>query len=165
MSKESSKYLTVERGKTMKNKYFNDYPMNTSVEMESLLPARLLETLEEFDRVISPTPFVSTKANFPKINIKRKEDVYTVEVGLAGYKREEITAVIEGRNLIISHKKSDDVKEEEYFIKEMTKGSFKRIINIPNFINLENIESEFQNGVLKITMYVAEASKPKILKF
>ena len=84
---------------------------------------------------------------------------------MAGYKREEITAVIEGRNLIISHKKSDDVKEEEYFIKEMTKGSFKRIINIPNFINLENIESEFQNGVLKITMYVAEASKPKILKF
>ena len=76
-----------------------------------------------------------------------------VEVGLPGFKPEDVKVVVEDDKLVIEGKKEEkkEVKEENYYRKEIKKGSFRKVVHLPYVVNTEKAKAKLEEGILKIT--------------
>ncbi len=100
------------------------------------------------------------------LDILRDGDNVTVTANLPGVKPEDIDVTIEGGVLSI---KADTKTEEEredggYVARERRSGSFYRSLRLSEHVDTENVEPRYENGVLTITLPVAESKKVKHLK-
>jgi HSP20 family protein len=48
-----------------------------------------------------------------------------------------------------------------WLIKEIPSGTFERTITFPRPIDVNNIQTKFENGILTILLPVSEASRPR----
>jgi HSP20 family protein len=55
----------------------------------------------------------------------------------------------------------DDIKEENYHLRERRYGSFVRSVTLPMPVEANTIEAVYENGVLTLTLPKAEATKSK----
>lgn len=102
-------------------------------------------------------PEVSSKRPF--VNIREDEDQITLEMALPGVNKEDVDISTEKKQLIISKKKSEVEVKEDFKRKEFDYSSFERIFNIPNSINIAEINASFEAGILKITLPKKEDAK------
>lgn len=95
----------------------------------------------------------SSERFIPAVDVYDEEGNVIVEAPLAGINPEDVNVSIDNGVLSIEgeSEKSHEVDEEDYYRKEVRTGSFFRQISLPAQIDEENIEAEFQDGVLKIT--------------
>ncbi|MGH9794314.1 MAG: Hsp20/alpha crystallin family protein, partial [Candidatus Acidiferrales bacterium] len=56
------------------------------------------------------------------------------------------------------------VSEENYLRVERAYGSFSRSFALPNTVNAEQINAEYRNGVLTVTLPKREEAKPRQIK-
>ena len=112
-------------------------------------------------------PFVpAVKVNEMPIDVYEKDGKVFVEMPLAGYKPEEVNVEIEGNYLKVSGK-AEEKKEEKnknYYRKEVRKGSFERMINLPEGVSPDKGNAEFEDGLLKIVFPVESKRKEKVKK-
>ncbi len=104
---------------------------------------------EDFFPALLPTFKIS---DIP-VDIYETDKELVVEVGLPGFKSDEIKVHIEGDRLTISGQKEEkkEVKEENYYRKELRKGSFRKVILLPYKVDDEKGKAKFEEGILKIT--------------
>ncbi len=99
------------------------------------------------------------------LDIVRDGDNITVTANLPGVKPEDIDVTIEGG--VLSIKAETKVEEERedngYVVRERRSGSFHRSLRLSEHVDTENIEPRYENGVLTITLPVAESKKAKRL--
>ena len=100
------------------------------------------------------------------LDIVRDGDNVTVQASLPGVQPDDIDVTIEGGILTI---KADSKTEEEredggYVVRERRSGSFHRSLRLPDHVDTENVEPRYENGILTITLPVAESKKAKHLK-
>ncbi len=100
------------------------------------------------------------------LDIVRDGDNVTVKASLPGVQPDDIDVIIEGGVLTI---KADTKTEEErkdggYVVRERRAGSFHRALRLADNVDAEKIEPRYENGVLTITLPVAESKKAKHLK-
>jgi len=100
------------------------------------------------------------------LDIVRDGENVTVTANLPGVKPEDIDVTIEGGVLSI---KADTKVEEEredagYVVRERRSGSFHRSLRLSEHVDADNVEPRYENGVLTITLPVAESKKAKHLK-
>ncbi|MEM5782556.1 MAG: Hsp20/alpha crystallin family protein, partial [Candidatus Aenigmatarchaeota archaeon] len=71
------------------------------------------------------------------VDIYETDKELIVEVGIPGAKSEDIKVRVEEDKLIVEGKKEEkkEVKEKNYYRKEMKKGEFKRVITLPYEVN------------------------------
>lgn len=100
------------------------------------------------------------------IDIYQTPNEVVVKAALPGIKPEEVDISIVGDTLTIKgeHKEEYKVKDEDYFLRELSYGSFSRTLTLPVSVNSERSEAVFENGVLTLTMPKAEEVKPKQIK-
>jgi HSP20 family protein len=101
----------------------------------------------------------------PAIDIFEKKDKFIVKAELPGMKQKDIDVSLSGNNLIIKGKKNteSEVKEQDYYRSERTYGSFFRSIPLPSSISANEIEANFEDGVLEISIpKMAELKQNKI---
>jgi HSP20 family protein len=86
-----------------------------------------------------------------KSDIYEKDGVYTVEVDIPGFKKENVKVDYDDGYLKISGKR-EEVKEENtnYLHKERFSGEFSRSYYIGN-IDESSIKAKFEDGTLKVT--------------
>ena len=100
--------------------------------------------------------------NFPamppmrcKVDIRETNENYILDVELAGFEKEEIKIDINGDNLTISAEHSSKIdegsKNDNYIRRERSFGKYQQSFDISNVIS-ENIEAEYKNGVLTVTL-------------
>lgn len=97
-------------------------------------------------------------------NIKKTKDGYEMELALPGFKKSEITVYREGNILNISAKMSDkDQDKTEVVAGQKLPGSVSRSFQLNDETDKENISSQFENGLLKVSLPYNKkiASKPK----
>ena len=99
------------------------------------------------------------------LDIVRDGDAVTVKASLPGVLPEDIDVTIEGGVLTI---KADTKVEEErkdggYVVRERRAGSFHRSLRLSEHVDTDNVEPRYENGVLTITLPVAESKKAKRL--
>jgi len=90
----------------------------------------------------------------PKVNTRETEDNYHIEVELAGVKKENVDIKVDGNLLTISGERNirDDVKDEDYHKVESKYGLFSRSFTLPEKVDIGNIQAEFENGMLEVTI-------------
>lgn len=88
-----------------------------------------------------------------KCDIYEKENNYFLEADIPGFKKDEINIEAEDGYLTITASKNNEKEEEDknYLRRERHFASYKRQFYLGN-IDEENIEAEFSEGTLKITI-------------
>ncbi|MGA2618828.1 MAG: Hsp20/alpha crystallin family protein [Thermoguttaceae bacterium] len=115
------------------------------------------------------TDGVKSKANFPPLDAYTTNDGHlVVKTTVAGYPPEQINVQIlpEGVLEISGTSKTNGEKSaEQYHIRELSYGSFKRQLRLPENIEGEPV-AELKDGILTLTfkLQLPEEKKPEVRK-
>lgn len=99
----------------------------------------------------------------PKVDIFGEEGQIVLKAELPGVDKDNISIDVNGRMLTVKGERSADneVKEDNYYMRERSYGKFERSFTLPAETDLEQIKAEYKDGVLKLNIPKAESSKPK----
>jgi HSP20 family protein len=97
------------------------------------------------------------------LDVAEQEDKYIVKASVPGIKPEDVEITLTDKVLTIKGETKDEqeVKEENYHLRERRFGSFMRSLALPNSVDADKIEAVNEHGVLTLTLPKAEAVKPK----
>lgn len=96
----------------------------------------------------------------PKANIISKDDHYAIELALPGFKKEDIEITLNKDELIVASKEIQP-EETNYTLREYDYSNFTRRFLLPDNIEKNKIDASFLNGILSISLFIAEEAKPK----
>lgn len=106
----------------------------------------------------------STNTAFPPVNvIRHNDDTYIIEVAVAGYARNELSAEIHDNTLTITgEKKGED--ERRYLVKGIAGRTFKRSFLVADTVVVR--DATLVDGILSITLVnvIPETKKPRVLE-
>ncbi|MCL7764610.1 Hsp20/alpha crystallin family protein [Polaribacter sp. Z014] len=105
----------------------------------------------------------NTGITLPKVNIKETADSFIVEMAVPGLKKSDFHIDLDNQVLSISTetKKESEHKEDNYTRREFGYSSFKRTFNLPETVNDEKINANYDNGILNILLPKKEEAKQK----
>jgi HSP20 family molecular chaperone IbpA len=120
------------------------------------------------------TDGVKSKANFPPLDAcTTKDGRLVVKTAVAGYAPDQIDIQILPENILeISgssknngEKTNGERTEDQYHIRELTYGSFKRQLRLPDNVEGEPV-AELKDGILTLTfrLQLPEEKKPEVKK-
>ncbi|GMU10545.1 Hsp20/alpha crystallin family protein [Corallococcus caeni] len=96
----------------------------------------------------------------PQVDVLERNGNLIVKADLPGMKQEDIHVELLKDLLVIEGERSFEVEEEEeaegVWSLERGSGSFRRVIPIPEDIDLETVQANFENGVLEISLKLPE---------
>lgn len=107
------------------------------------------------------------------INLYEEEDgTNIVELAIPGKTKEDVTVsaeVKDGVNYLVIDVKEKELTEEEKAAADKRKVFEKLIkttkhcsLRVPSNLDIDNLKPHVENGLLRITIPVAEAAKPKV---
>jgi len=105
-------------------------------------------------------PFMPVAGNEdPAVDIYQDKNNLYVEVSLIGIEPKDVQISIDDNILIIQAKTKEtkEIKEKDYLMREIKKGSFRRVIKLPVEVKGNKAIAESLKGILKITV-------PKVAK-
>jgi len=114
-------------------------------------------------RFLSPTffPGLGTR-DFPRINLKEDENCFYVEALVPGIDPQDLDLnIMQGALTISGERKESDVGQRTWHRRERGAGKFLRTIELPKTVNTEQVDAEYRNGILTVTLSKAEEAKPK----
>lgn len=99
----------------------------------------------------------------PAVNIRESETGFALELFAPGLKKEDFNIEIEQRTLSISSEIQKEAKEDNeiYSRKEYSIKSFRRSFNLPETVNFDAIEANYENGILHLHLPKREEALPK----
>ena len=112
---------------------------------------------------ISKTWGVENTKTVPAVNITEEENSFQLEVAAPGLSKEDFNIELENGKLVISA--SQEGKSEEnaknFKRKEYSYTSFSRAFELPETIDVLNIEANYTNGILGIRLPKKEEETQK----
>lgn len=103
----------------------------------------------------------SNTNNFPKYDLfVEKNGTISLEVALAGYKKDDLEVLFEHSDLIIKtvdDYKNEDTSNRDYITKGLAKRKFNLAFKIKNSYEISSCS--FKDGLLSITLYKPESKK------
>ena len=98
----------------------------------------------------------------PRYDLAETDAEYEVKVDLPGMKPEDVTVEVKDGNLWIVGKKEEEKKDEgkTFHTVERRHGEFRRVIPLGD-VDVDKINAEYHDGVLKVTLPKLEEAKPK----
>ena len=114
------------------------------------------EPFGEIDRFFDnfPNGAFTNVARDMAVDLYEDENNVVAEMSLPGINPDDIDIAIEGDYLRISgtREEKEEKKDKHFYSKEIRHGSFERVLNLPEAVNENEVEAEYENGVLKVTM-------------
>ena len=134
------------------------------VPFDSLFDDIIQKTMPSFTDEFGVNFFGSN--SYPKVDVVDHDDRITIEAEIPGLSKKEVSVDLEENILTISGAKQskDESPEIKYIRKELKRSSFKRSFKLGENINQKNVNADFNNGVLLITLPKKEPEKPKKIK-
>ena len=94
--------------------------------------------------------------SIPAVNIIENFPNFVVELAVPGLQKEDFTIEVEENTLKIASKKVEEKKDEnsdsQVRRREFNYQSFERSFKLPENIKTEDIQANYENGILKITL-------------
>jgi HSP20 family protein len=98
----------------------------------------------------------------PACEIEETESHYLMSVDLPGISKNDINIEVKNNQLFITGERKYENKNRR--ASERFYGKFHRVVTLPTGLNSENIEAQYQDGVLTVALPKAESAKPKQIK-
>jgi HSP20 family protein len=107
-----------------------------------------------------------TGAFVPPVDVYEDENSIQVRLEVPGIDEKDIDIRLENNVLTIrgERKFEKDEKEENFHRVERRYGSFTRSFTLPATVNPEDVQAEYDRGVLKIHLAKRAEAKPKQIK-
>jgi len=82
---------------------------------------------------------------------------------LPGVEPKDLNIQVLGNTISISGERSSsrETKEGDYLHREITYGSFQRVIELPEGVDKDKLTAEYRHGALEITAPIAAAARPR----
>jgi len=106
-------------------------------------------------------------ANFiPPVDVFEDDHTITLQVELPGIKENDLNVRLDNNVLTISgeRKFENEDRKDNFHRIERSYGRFTRAFTLPGSADPENVNAEFENGVLKVTVPKREESKSRQIK-
>jgi HSP20 family protein len=108
------------------------------------------------DNFLSPTDRIFNR--LPSVDVLENERAYVLEAELPGFDEKNIEVRLDGCNLTIGSKKTEEKNEEaspkpgegNYLIRERRVSSFCRTFKLPENADPESVSAVFKNGILSL---------------
>jgi HSP20 family protein len=99
----------------------------------------------------------------PRADVVEYDDKLTLMAEIPGMEKGEIKVLVEDGTLTISGEKKPlvDEKNVNYIRAELNTGSFSRSFTLPDYVDMQKIKADYENGVLVVTLPKTEQVKPK----
>jgi HSP20 family protein len=118
----------------------------------------------EIDRLFDDT-FARDGGSFtPAVDIKENDNEIRLDLELPGMRPEDVEITAENGVLTVRGEKQEERKEGEdnrYQVVERVYGSFIRTFQLPQGVDADQIQAEFNNGVLSLHIPKAALPQPK----
>jgi HSP20 family protein len=97
------------------------------------------------------------------LDVVEDENDYLVKASLPGVKPEDVDITFNKGMLTIRGEMKDESESTkgQYHLRERRYGTFSRTISLPNSVKMEDIQADYQDGILTLKMPKAEEVKPK----
>lgn len=110
----------------------------------------------------SPTLVGKSDFGFPKINVIEHDGKFIVELGLAGWKKNELRIEVLGDNLVVSgESKESSTQGGKYLRRELKRSKFSKTIVLGKDLDRDNIEATYEDGLLIVTVPKLQKSAPR----
>jgi HSP20 family protein len=102
----------------------------------------------------------------PAVDMFEKDDHLVIKAELPGMEKKDISLDFKDGVLTLSgvRKQENEVREENFYRREMSYGKFVRSFSLPADSDAEKIKADFQNGVLTVEVPRPAQPKPKQIK-
>jgi HSP20 family protein len=119
-----------------------------------LIDNALNETQAKFERNVFFTP---------RVDVVEKASSFEIHMALPGLTKEQIAIEVNKDQLQISgeRKMSQLAENERLHLNESFYGKFSRTFNLPENINKDAVEAEFNNGILTVSLPKTEVKEVK----
>lgn len=99
----------------------------------------------------------------PRMEWQENERAYFLSFDIPGMRQEDIKIDLKENTLLVSaeRKQSSERKEGESLRSERFYGVYQRAIELPRDVDEENVQAEYNNGVLEVLIPKTEKSKGK----
>lgn len=108
-------------------------------------PLFMADLLHDFDPVTASSPV--------GYDVSEHDDHFMVSFDMPGVKQEDIKIELQKNQLIISGERSG-----------RTQSRYERTFTLPETVNSEKIEAQYENGVLNLALPKAEVAKPRTIE-
>lgn len=100
--------------------------------------------------------------DFPRINLSEDADNYYLTALLPGIDPEKIELnLMQGTLSLAGERSESDVEGVTWHRRERGTGRFMRTIELPEAVNNEQIDAQYRDGVLYVTLQKPQQVKPK----
>ena len=121
--------------------------------------ARTFDPFREMDRLLSDVTRTPAAVAVP-MDLYRDGDNYMVAVDLPGVDPASIDIDVDDRTLTIRAERAAKVSQEvQWLSRERAMGTFARQLTLGHGLATDQITAEYTDGVLTLTIPVAEAAK------
>jgi len=97
------------------------------------------------------------------LDIEETDHEISVRAEIPGVSPEDLQVSINGKTLVISGEKKESQEKHEgaYFYQERRFGSFRREVPLPVAVDADDVQAEYKDGVLHVTLKKAQEALPK----
>lgn len=137
----------------------------TLIKWQKETPARnILNSVDLFNDFFND--FAGTefrKWNAPAVNISENDQAYKLQLAVPGLKKEDFKLALEENTLVISAEQQQESTQttDRFTRKEFNFSSFTRRFNLPENVDQNNIEANYENGVMLVSLPKKTEEKPK----
>lgn len=135
-------------------------------------PARELQTIQQemnrlfgaaFDSEVGASKANGARRWIPAIDLIEENDHVVLRADLPGMEQDAVNVELQDNLLTISGERKSEHDEHTggYYRIERTRGAFSRSRTLPEGVNPESIEANFENGVLEVRVPKPEQRKPR----
>ena len=102
----------------------------------------------------------------PPVDIYEDEHSIQLKLEVPGIDEKDLDIKVENNTLTVSgeRKFEKEEKEENFHRVERRYGSFSRSFTLPNTLSTDDVQANYENGVLKIRLAKRAEAKPKQIK-
>jgi len=122
---------------------------------------RSTDPFRDFDRLTQQLLGTTNRPVVMPMDAWREGDRFVIEFDLPGVAQESIDLDVERNVLTISAERLARNGDWEMLASERPRGRFSRQLVLGDNLDLDGIEADYQSGVLRLVVPVAEKAKPR----
>ncbi len=122
---------------------------------------RSTDPFRDFDRLTQQLLGTTNRPVVMPMDAWREGDRFMIEFDLPGVAQESIDLDVERNVLTISAERLARNGDWEMLASERPRGRFSRQLVLGDNLDLDGIEADYQGGVLRLVVPVAEKAKPR----
>ena len=129
-------------------------------------PARELQTMNRLFNTFFDSPSNGAPALrrwIPAMDVTETDEQYVLRADLPGISESDVNVELDDNVLTISGERKSETEQRSkgVYRVERASGSFSRSVTLPEGVDAESIQANFDNGVLEIRIPKPEQPKPR----